>query len=200
VSALLAGAPDREYALLELAPNWAALSEAQQRIAARLRLFVITRDPLDWIPNHGAWWATVYANGDVVDELAVYVLLPVVLRRMEVTGDAAGVLAPFAEAAVRAAADLESLVAAGAYPTMVAGGAAPRLLDRLDEAGVLGPPSVAPCSDRWEPMGLGAIQDLVQEAFGRSTSTAPRCPSRRSPRPIAPAPPVSVLASASRES
>lgn len=193
IADLLDCAPDREYALLELALHWPGLSEAQQRVASRLRLFVITRDPLDWIPGRGSSWATVYADGDTIDELPVYVLLDEVQQRRAASGSLPAAVAPAAGAAVRAAAELELLLVSGAYPAMAASGAAPRLLDRADEGAVPVQPSVAPCSDAWEPLGLGAIQDLVQEAFGpvdfdRSsvvlphTDLDPACPACRGER------------------
>jgi hypothetical protein len=42
----------------------------------------------------------------------------------------------------------------------------PGLLDGLDDAGTFGTPTVRVRSHGWEPLGLGAIQDLVQDTFG----------------------------------
>jgi hypothetical protein len=152
---LLAAAPRDEWALLELSVEWPALDAAQARIAAGLRVFVITRDPLGWVPARGEAWATVNADGDTF-ELPVYVLL-----------DAFDRLPGFAETAVVAAAEAEHLIVAGAHAGMVAAGAAPRLLDRTGPLPPLGgPPPMSVRSDGWEPIGLGAIQDLVQDAFG----------------------------------
>jgi hypothetical protein len=74
---LLVASPNEDYALLELELGRADLDPVQERIAARLRSFVVTRDPLDWIPGRGTAWATANADGDVV-ELVIYVALPAV--------------------------------------------------------------------------------------------------------------------------
>ncbi|MCP9491562.1 MAG: hypothetical protein MSC31_17055 [Solirubrobacteraceae bacterium MAG38_C4-C5] len=53
---LLAQTPDDdegEYAPLELELGWPGLGDAHERLAARLRVFVITRDPLGWIAGRG---------------------------------------------------------------------------------------------------------------------------------------------------
>lgn len=66
---LIADPPAEDYGLLELALAWPDLDAAQERIAATLRLFVITRDPLDWIPRRGHAWATANADGDVLERI-----------------------------------------------------------------------------------------------------------------------------------
>jgi hypothetical protein len=150
---LLADPPADGYALLELALGWDGLEEAQARLAARLRLFVITRDPLAWIPGRGEAWATVNADGDTF-ELVVYVMHEAVRR------DPAAV-AGIGEAAVRAGAAAEPLLVSGAQPALGL-----RLLSGREEPSRLGAPTVRAPAGAWEPLGLGAIQDLVQEAFG----------------------------------
>jgi SEC-C motif len=162
---LLSAPPSEDYALLELELGWADLDPVQERIAARLRSFVVTRDPLAWIPGRDQAWATANADGDVV-ELVVYVALDAV--RDAVAGGAmlAAAVGRYGEAAVRAAAAAEGLVVSGAQPALASTGRMPRLLDGLDDAGTLGTPTVRLRSDGWEPLGLGAIQDLVQETFG----------------------------------
>jgi hypothetical protein len=162
---LAAPPPNEDYALLELELAWADLEPAQERIAARLRLFVVTRDPLDWIPGRGDAWATANADGDVL-ELAVYVALDAVRDAVADGGNMAAALGRYGEAVVRAGAAAEGLVVAGAQPALATAGRVPRLLDGLDDAGTLGTPTVRVRSDGWEPVGLGAIQDLVQDAFG----------------------------------
>jgi hypothetical protein len=152
---LLAAAPRDDWALLELNLEWRALDAAQARIADRLRVFVITRDPLGWVPARGAAWATVNADGDTF-ELPVYILLDRFARLPEL-----------AATALVAAAEAEHTVVAGAHPGVVAAGAVGRLLDRPGPLPPLGgAPLMSVRSDGWEPIGLGAIQDLVQDAFG----------------------------------
>jgi preprotein translocase subunit SecA len=164
--ALLTDAPTDDYAIVEITLAWPALSPEHARIASALRLFVITRDPLDWIPGHGTAWSTAYANGDVLDELDVYVSLEEVRSRMEDADDPALAIAPFADAAVRTAAAIEPLLVSGGHAETAVRGGAPRLLEAIGETLELGVPSLTVRSDGWEPLGLGAIQDLVQEAFG----------------------------------
>jgi SEC-C motif len=161
---LLGSAPQDEYALLELALAWPRRDEAQERIAAQLRLFVITRDPLDWIPERGEAWATANGDGDLL-ELVVYVAREAIEQRKDGGGVGAAV-APFGEAAVVAGARSEHLLVSGAHPGLVATGGAERLLERVDNARPSGVPAVTVRSQGWEPLGLGAIQDLVQDAFG----------------------------------
>src|SRR5436190_22688651 len=88
---LLAAAPNEDYALLELELGWSGLDPAQERIAASLRSFVVTRDPLDWIPERGDAWATANADGDVL-ELVVYVALDAVRDTVADGGDVAAAL------------------------------------------------------------------------------------------------------------
>lgn len=162
---LLAAPPDEDYALLELEFGWTDLDPAQERIAANVRSFVVTRDPLAWIPGRGDAWATANADGDVL-ELVVYVSLDAVRGALVDGASVAAALGRYCAAAIRAAAAAEGLVVAGAQPALAGAGRMPRLLDGLDEAGTLGTPSVRVRSEGWEPLGLGAIQDLVQDAFG----------------------------------
>jgi SEC-C motif-containing protein len=162
---LLADQPSEDYALLEFELSWTDLDPAQERIAANLRTFVVTRDPLAWIPGRGHAWATANADGDVV-ELVVYVALHAVRDAVADGARVAAALGRYGEAAVRAGAAAEGVVVAGAQPALASAGRVPRLLDGLDDAGTLGIPSVRVRSDGWEPLGLGAIQDLVQDIFG----------------------------------
>ena len=162
---ILADAPVDGYALLELQLGWDGLDAATTRVAANLRLFVITSDPLDWIPERGHAWATVNADGDVF-ELVVYVTLEAVRRAIADGTDLATAGGRFAEIAVRAGAATEHLLISGAQPALAAAGRAPRLLDAPDHTGSLGIPVMHTAAQGWEPLGLGAIQDLVQDAFG----------------------------------
>jgi SEC-C motif len=162
---LLADPPVDDYALLELRLDWDGLDAATARVAAGLRLFVITRDPLDWIPGRGHAWATVNADGDTF-ELVVYVTLEAVRRAIAEGTDLATAVGSFGEAAVRAGAAAEHVLISAAQPALAAAGRAPGLLDALDDPGNLGAPAVRTAAQGWEPLGLGAIQDLVQDAFG----------------------------------
>ena len=162
---LLADPPSKDYALLEFELGWADLDPAQERIAASLRTFVVTRDPLGWIPARGQAWATANADGDVL-ELVVYVALDAIRAALADGASVAAALGRYGEAAVRAGAAAEGLVVSGAQPGLASSGRLPGLLDGLDDAGTLGTPAVRVRSDGWEPQGLGAIQDLVQDSFG----------------------------------
>jgi hypothetical protein len=163
---LLVAPPDGEYALLEFALEWDNVVDIEARLAAALRLFVITRDPLDWLVDRGGVWATSNANGDAL-ELPVYVARDDVQRRVETAGgDLATALGPIGEMVVTAAARCQGIILAGAYPELAFMEEIPRLLERQTDAAKLGIPAISVRSDGWEPMGLGAIQDLVQDAFG----------------------------------
>lgn len=85
VLALLAAPPEDEYALLEFALDWPGLHGVEAQLAAALRLFVITRDPLDWLADRGCAWATANANGDTL-ELPMYITRDEVQRQMRAGG------------------------------------------------------------------------------------------------------------------
>jgi SEC-C motif len=163
---LLVAPPVGKYALLEFALEWDGLVDAEAQLAAALRLFVITRDPLDWLADRGGVWATSNADGDAL-ELPVYVLRDNVQRRVETSGgDVVTAIGPIGEMVVTAAARCQGVILAGAYPDLAFRGEIPRLLEQRPDPGKLGTPTLSVRSDGWEPMGLGAIQDLVQDAFG----------------------------------
>jgi hypothetical protein len=70
---LLADAPAHERSLLELRAQWPSLPEAHERVAARLRVFVLNWDPLgQWAPSEAR--ATATGDGDSF-ELVLYVPL-----------------------------------------------------------------------------------------------------------------------------
>jgi hypothetical protein len=193
----LAGPPDEEWALLELALEWPSLIDEQARVAARLRVFLLTRDPLDRIDRLAPAWATATGNGDDY-EVVVYLPLTNALTLADFDDTpVAEVLARLAESAIVVGAAHESLLVAGAYPQAQARSDAPPLLSDpvadLPSARVsrrLADPVVRRVSAGWQPIGLGAIQDLVQARFGpveldrttvrltaagRSTADCPAC-------------------------
>jgi hypothetical protein len=177
-----------EYALVELAVEWYDLAGVEAQIAAALRLFVITRDPLDWLPDRGAAWATSNGDGDTL-EIPVYVTRDDVLRRLaSAGGDVAAAIGPLCETVVAGATRCQGVLIAGGYPELAYRGEVPRLLGADDGSRRLRPPAVTVRDPSWEPIGLAAIQDLVQDAFGpvdfdRSTIGLPP-----SDTPLAPCP------------
>jgi hypothetical protein len=163
---LLGAPPGDEYALLEFAPEWDGLVGTEAQLAAALRVFVITRDPLDWLADRGSAWATSNADGDSL-ELPLYVTRDELERRAETSGsDLAEAIGSIGELVVIAAARCQGVLFAGAYPELARRGEVPRLLEQPTDGAGLGTPAVSARSTGWEPMGLGAIQDLVQDAFG----------------------------------
>jgi hypothetical protein len=155
-----------DYQLLELELDWSGLDEDHARVAATVRPFVTTRDPLAWIPQRGCAWATANADGDTL-ELPVYVLCEELLRRLgEAGGDLGAALLPFVEPVVLAGLACEGLLVSGAYADLAFRGQTPRLIREPSPTTTLPPPGVHMRVGRWEPMGLGAVQDLVQDAFG----------------------------------
>jgi hypothetical protein len=163
---LLSTRPDEPYALVELTVDWDDLVGVEGQLAAALRLFVITRDPLDWLPNRGTAWATSNADGDSL-ELVLYVTLEEVLRcARESDGDLATAVGPLCETAVLGAIRCQGVMISGAYPELAFRGETPRVLTPADDAGRLRTPAIVVRHTGWEPMGLGALQDLVQDAFG----------------------------------
>lgn len=173
VADALAQPPEQEWALLELGVEPPELQDAQARVAARLRMFVLTRDPLDRLDRMDPAWAT--ANGDGDDyEVVVYVPLGNALTLAAWDRSTVrDVLAALAESAIVVGAAHEQLVLTGAYAQAAARGRAPSLLGdpdadlpRARASRRLTSPAIGLVSDGWEPVGLGAVQDLVQARFG----------------------------------
>jgi hypothetical protein len=166
--ALIEAAPEAEYALLELRLDWPPdLEIYPQHLQLWLRCFVITQDPLSWIPNRGEAWATASADAEVL-EVDLYVALDAIKRGLEANGgDLASAVGRFATPVMHAALEHEQLLIAEDYLDLAVAGDAPRLLDDLDrDAGSFGTPSLQ-VRQPWGAVGLGAITDLVQDAFGR---------------------------------
>lgn len=158
---LIADPPAGERTLLELVPVWEGLEGTPARVAARLRLFALSWDPLAWLPDRASVWATANGDGDLW-ELVVYATLTGLTDR----GDPTAAFDELAETAVLAGSGQEQLLASGAYPQLAARGRAPGLLERPVGSAALGQPLLSAPAGAWEPIGLGAIQDLVQAVFG----------------------------------
>lgn len=158
------GAPDDERALLEVRLQWSGLDDAQARIAARLRVFLLTWDPLGWHePSRGR--ATATGNGDDC-EVVLYLPLEQILATTDAGEELAVVVGSFAASVLSVGAAYEQALVAGVYPQLAFEGKAPGLLSEAGTLTGLAPPALALASAGWEPIGLGAIQDLVQEEFG----------------------------------
>src|SRR5712691_5772810 len=163
VRALLARPPLTDTRLLELAARWEGLTPPLARMADALRLFVVTWDPLEWLAPRPEAVAT--ANAWPL-EIVVYVTvwsLAEMARQRETT--MAAVLAGLGGRAVATAAAHEDAVTSGRYAELAARGEAPALLSgnpgpALEKAVIVAE------SAEWEAIGLGAITDFVQQAFG----------------------------------
>ena len=163
VRVLLASPPLTDTRLLELAARWEGLTPARVRMAEALRLFVVTWDPLEWLVPRPEAVATANAW-----PLEVVVYVPVwslaeMARHRETT--MAAVLAELGGRAIVTAAAHEDAVTSGRYAALAARGEVPDLL-----SGNLGPASgkaaITAASAQWDAIGLGAITDVVQQAFG----------------------------------
>ncbi|HEX3310629.1 MAG TPA: hypothetical protein VHS32_30630, partial [Streptosporangiaceae bacterium] len=162
-------------------------------MADAVRLFVITWDPLAGMVHRPSGFATT--NGAAAD-LEIVVYLPTwSLVRMATARHStlAAVMGAMAGSAILIASHYEDTVNAGRYPDLAARGEVPDLLSDPEAGSALGAADITALSTsgrqaEWEPMGLGAITDLVQHAFGpvdldRSpvelaavAATHPRCP------------------------
>ena len=165
--AVLDTAPVDEYALLELRLDWPYdLDIHPKKLQLWLRLFVVTRDPLGWIADRGEAWAATTVSEDVL-EIDVYVLLAALRRELEATGGELGpAVGRWAAAAMLAGLKYELVLATGEYYDRAIAGNLPRLLeDAGGDRGAFGSPTIQVSQD-WGSVGLGALQDLVQEAFG----------------------------------
>ncbi|HEV2256287.1 MAG TPA: hypothetical protein VGS06_24325 [Streptosporangiaceae bacterium] len=164
VQALLARPPLDDTMLLELAARWEGLPLALAGMAEALRLFVVTWDPLEWLAPRPEAVATANAwPVEIVVYVPVWSLAEMATRR-ETT--MAAVLAGLGGRAVTAAAAHEDVVTAGRYAELAARGEVPRLLSG-DPAPALGEAVITAEAPLWDDIGLGAITDFVQEAFGR---------------------------------
>ena len=163
VRALLARPPLDDTRLLELTARWEGLPPAQARMAEALRLFVVTWDPLESMAPRPDAVAT--ANAWPL-EIVVYVpvwSLTEMARQQETT--MAAVLAGLGGRAVTTAAAHEDAVTSGRYAELAARGEVPGLLS-ADPRPALGEAAITAESPAWDDIGLGAITDFVQEAFG----------------------------------
>jgi hypothetical protein len=167
--ALLEDPPQDAFALLELRLDFPYdLDVHPRKLQMWLRFFVMTEDPLSWIANRGeAWAATNVDDEHDVLELDVYVLRSALLRELEAhDGDLGAAAGHWAGPAMLAGLKYELILAGGEYFDRAIAGALPRLLDDAGgERGEFGSPTIQ-VSQPWGPFGLGALQDLVQEAFG----------------------------------
>ncbi len=75
-------------------------------------------------------------------------------------------LAGFAASVLSVGVRYEQALVAGVYPQLAINGDAPGLLSEVGGARMAERPTVELVSPGWEPIGLGAIQDVVQETFG----------------------------------
>src|ERR1700710_3123638 len=90
-SALILAAPEEEFALIELRLDWPPnLDIYPEHKQLWLRCFVITADPLGWIPDRGEAWTAVTVDDDVL-EVDLYLTVAAVRAGMEdFDGDMAG--------------------------------------------------------------------------------------------------------------
>ena len=163
VQALLARPPLEDTMLLELAARWEGLSPSLAGMAEALRLFVVTWDPLEWLAPRPEAVATVSAwPVEIVVYVPAWSLAEMATQR-ETT--MAAVLAELGGRAVAAAAAHEDVVTAGRYAELAARGQVPGLLSG-DPAPALGKAVITAEAPSWDDIGLGAVTDFVQEAFG----------------------------------
>lgn len=163
---LLAEPPVMEKRLIELSVAWPGLTGGRARMAEAVRLFAITWDPLAGIVERLGGFATT--NGGSAD-LEIVVYLPTwSLVRMATGRDStlSAVMGVMAGSAVATAADHADTVDAARYPELAARGEVPDLLSDPSAGSALGAAEIIAVSDGWEPIGLGAITDLAQHAFG----------------------------------
>jgi hypothetical protein len=99
-----------ERALLELRLRWPDLDDAEARIVARLRVFLVTRDPLGW-HDRPPGRATATGDGDGC-EVVIYLPLHEILATARASGErVAVVLGGFAASVLTVGAFEQALVA-----------------------------------------------------------------------------------------
>jgi hypothetical protein len=164
VRRLLAEPPATEKKLLELGLAWNGLPSTQAWVAEQLRVFVITWDPLERLVPRPDGFASVNADPSGF-ELVVYLpVWTVVEKAVKQGGTVSAVLTAMAgSAVVIAAAQEQSATPAGRARRQ---SSSPDLLCDPAAGVALGVPEVRLVSPHWEDIGLGAITDIVQNAFG----------------------------------
>lgn len=166
-AALIDAAPEDEFSLIELRLDWPFDLEIHPRHKQLwLRCFVITKDPLGWIPNRGDAWTAVTVDDEVL-EVDLYLTLDLVRRTTEETeGDLAAAIGRYATPVLAAALEREPELLEGDYPRLAARGEVTRLLADVEgDHSALGVPAIQ-AKRSWSAVGLGALTDLVQHAFG----------------------------------
>jgi hypothetical protein len=166
VRELISAAPVADKRLLEVAVAWSRAKPTVARMAEATRVFLLTWDPLEWLGPRPDAFATVNAASPGL-ELVVYAPLWSVLKRAATDATtAAAVLEAMAGSAVAVAAANEDAVRAERYPLLLRAGSVPALLSEPPGGAGRGDPVWRLVSHGWEPIGLGAITDIVQDAFG----------------------------------
>ena len=163
VQALLARPPLDNTRLLELAARWEGLSPTLADMAGALRLFVVTWDPLEWLALRPQAVATANAWPlEIVVYVPVWSLAEMAEQRQTTM---AAVLGRLGGQAITAAATHEDAMKSGRYAELAARGEVPGLLS-AEPAPALGEAVITAEAPLWDHIGLGAITDFVQEAFG----------------------------------
>ncbi len=162
---VMAGAPVRDKVLAELGVAWTGPAEPQARVVEALRVFLLTWDPMEHHAPRPVAFATVN-GGPPGLEVGVYIPVWVLTTAASRQERVAGVIGELGGSAVVVAAANEEAVVSGRYPALARQGSAPRLLDQRRAGAGMGTPKVTLVSGRWEPIGLGAISDVVQDALG----------------------------------
>jgi hypothetical protein len=138
--------------------------------------------------DRGTAWATATGDGDSYEVVLYLTLHDAVRRAHETATTLAGVIGELAGSVLAVGATHEELLVSGAYPQLAFAGEAPGLLSELGSAHRLPAPEIALAASGWEPIGLGAIQDLAQERYGPvdldrsqvrldpATESTPGCP------------------------
>ena len=132
----LLAAPESERSLLELRLSWPALGEREARIAARLRVFLLTWDPF-WLMRDRGWaWATATGDGDSCEVVLYLTLHDAVRRPRETAGTLADVVGELAGSVLAVGATHEQLLVSGAYPQLAFAGEVAGLLSEPQSARV----------------------------------------------------------------
>jgi hypothetical protein len=164
---LLAAPPVTEKKLLELSVTWPGLRGGRARMAEALRTFVITWDPLETRVPRPDGFANVNV-GSLGLEIAIY--LPCWrLAELAAAGHQtiADVISALTGSAVLTAAEHAEDVLAGWYTNLVAAGQAPDLLANPAGGTALGVPRIQADPQCWDDIGLGAMTDIAEHAFGQ---------------------------------
>ena len=164
VAAALRRVPVDDKAQLELAVTWPdSAAGAQRRVAGRLRIRVLTWDPIGWVEDEDPV-PTVAVEG-TGSEYRITLFVGAWMLDKPLLGTIAGDLIALADSIVRVGAINEAHLVSGQWSGLEEEGLVPPLLGALRLGPVIDPGEIDLVDD-WRPIDEGTVATLVAAEFG----------------------------------